>query len=45
MDTIIVDNANIAGAKMAASNGIVHVIETVLLPPTVTNPATARPRH
>jgi len=38
MDAITVNDTKVTGADMAASNGIVHVIDTVLLPPTATNP-------
>ena len=38
---ITVNDANVTSADMAASNGIVHVLDMVLLPPTATNPAAA----
>jgi len=41
VDAITVNEAKVTGANMAASNGIVHVIDTVLLPPAATNPAAA----
>ena len=41
MDVITVNDTKVTGANMAASNGIVHIINTVLLPPTATNTATA----
>ena len=38
---ITVNDTNVIGANMAPSNGIVHVIDTVMLPPTATTPAAA----
>ena len=39
-DALTVNNTKVTDANMAASNGIFHVIETVLLPPT-NQPTTA----
>ena len=33
-DTVMINDAKVAGADVAASNGVIHVIDTVLLPPT-----------
>lgn len=33
--TVMVDNANVAMADIKASNGVVHVIDTVILPPSI----------
>jgi len=41
MDAITVNDTKVTGADMATSNGIVHVIDTVLSPPTATNPVAA----
>jgi len=30
----MINNATVIGADVAASNGIIHIIDTVLLPPT-----------
>ncbi len=32
---VSIDNANVAAADIMASNGIVHVIDTVILPPSI----------
>ena len=32
-DTVTVDNANVIFADVAASNGVIHVIDRVILPP------------
>jgi uncharacterized surface protein with fasciclin (FAS1) repeats len=32
-DTVMVDKARVVKTDIAASNGVIHVIETVLLPP------------
>jgi uncharacterized surface protein with fasciclin (FAS1) repeats len=31
--TVMVDNARVVKTDIAASNGVIHVIDTVLLPP------------
>ena len=41
VDAITVNDTKVTGADMVASKGIVHVIDTVLLSPTATNPAAA----
>jgi len=41
VDVITVNDTKVTGANMAVRNGIVHVIDTVLLPPATTNPLTA----
>ena len=33
-DKVMVNEATVSGADVAASNGVIHVIDTVLLPPT-----------
>lgn len=33
--TVVVDNAKVAIADIKASNGVVHVIDTVILPPSI----------
>ena len=38
---ITVNTTEVTGADMVASNGVIHVIDTVLLPPAATNPAAA----
>jgi uncharacterized surface protein with fasciclin (FAS1) repeats len=30
---VMVNNANVVTADVAASNGVIHVIDTVILPP------------
>ena len=40
-DAITVNDTKVTRADMAVSNGIVHVIDTVLLPPTATNTTAA----
>ncbi len=32
---VMIDNANVTAANIMASNGVVHVIDTVILPPSV----------
>jgi hypothetical protein len=34
-DTVMVDNANVTTADIEASNGIIHVIDSVMLPPSM----------
>ena len=41
MDVITMNDTKVIGAELAASNGIVHVIDTVLLPPAATNTTAA----
>jgi uncharacterized surface protein with fasciclin (FAS1) repeats len=33
-EAVMIDNAHVVKADVAASNGVIHVIDTVLLPPT-----------
>ena len=33
-ESVMIDNAHVVKADVAASNGVIHVIDTVLLPPT-----------
>ncbi len=32
---VMIDNANVTAANIMASNGVVHVIDTVILPPSI----------
>ena len=32
-DTVMVNDAKVTGTDVAASNGVIHVIDTVILPP------------
>ncbi|WP_406656254.1 fasciclin domain-containing protein [Methanolobus sp. ZRKC2] len=34
-DTVMVNNANVTGADIEASNGVIHVIDEVLIPPSM----------
>ena len=34
-DTVMINNAKVVAADVAASNGVIHVIDTVLLPPAM----------
>ena len=32
-DTVMINDAKVTAADIAASNGVIHVIDTVILPP------------
>ena len=32
-ETVMINDAKVTGADIAASNGVIHVIDTVILPP------------
>ncbi|WP_419933209.1 fasciclin domain-containing protein [Candidatus Poriferisodalis sp.] len=40
-DTVMINDATVVATDIAASNGIIHVIDTVLVPPSVTGGASA----
>ncbi len=40
-ETVMIDNARVTAADIAASNGVIHVIDTVILPETKTIPQVA----
>lgn len=40
-DTVMIDNARVTATDVAASNGVIHVIDTVILPETKTIPQVA----
>ena len=43
--TVTVDNAGVVKTDVVAANGVIHVIDTVVLPPApVANPAKAKPK-
>jgi uncharacterized surface protein with fasciclin (FAS1) repeats len=34
---VMVDNATVSTADIMASNGVIHIIDTVILPPSIKN--------
>jgi uncharacterized surface protein with fasciclin (FAS1) repeats len=38
---VMINNANVTQTDITASNGVIHVIDTVLMPPSLSNPGNA----